>query len=82
MQKLAEGIEYETEEQYADKLQTIKETYFPTKEQQETLNEETSVQTQDDMEVVNEESEAEVAFEGAPESIRRYADAISRTIKK
>ena len=82
MQKLAEGIEYETEEQYADKLQTIKENYFPTKEQQETLNEETSVQTQDDMEVVNEESEAEVAFEGAPESIRRYADAISRTIKK
>ena len=82
MQKLAEGIEYETEEQYADKLQTIKENYFPTKEQQETLNEETSVQTQDDMEVVNEESEDEVAFEGAPESIRRYADAISRTIKK
>ena len=82
MQKLAEGIEYETEEQYADKLQTIKENYFPTKEQQKTLNEETSVQTQDDMEVVNEESEAEVAFEGAPESIRRYADAISRTIKK
>ena len=82
MQKLAEGIEYETEEQDADKLQTIKENYFPTKEQQETLNEETSVQTQDDMEVVHEESEAEVAFEGAPESIRRYADAISRTIKK
>lgn len=82
MQKLAEGIEYETEEQYADKLQTIKENYFPTKEQQETLNEETSAQTQDDMEVVNEESEDEVAFEGAPESIRRYADAISRTIKK
>ena len=82
MQKLAEGIEYETEEQYADKLQTIKENYFPTKEQQKTLNEETSVQTQDDMEVVNEESEDEVAFEGAPESIRRYADAISRTIKK
>ena len=82
MQKLAEGIEYETEEQYAEKLQTIKENYFPGKEQQQTLTEDASVQTQDDMEVINEENEEEVALAETPESIRRYADAISRTLKK
>ena len=82
MQKLAEGIEYETEEQYAEKLQTIKENYFPGKEQQQTLTEDASVQTQDDMEVINEENEEEVALAETPDSIRRYADAISRTLKK
>tara|TARA_B100001029_G_C15063205_1_gene460518 strand:- start:3139 stop:4461 length:1323 start_codon:yes stop_codon:yes gene_type:complete len=82
MQKLAEGIEYETEELYAEKLQTIKENYFPGKEQQQTLTEDTSVQTQDDMEVINEEGGDEVALAETPESIRRYADAISRTLKK
>ena len=82
MQKLAEGIEYETEELYAEKLQTIKENYFPSKEQQQTLTEDTSVQTQDDMEVINEESGDEVALAETPDSIRRYADAISRTLKK
>jgi len=82
MQKLAEGIEYETEEQYAEKLQTIKENYFPSKEQQQTLTEDTSVQTQDDMEVINEEGGDEVALAETPDSIRRYADAISRTLKK
>jgi len=82
MQKLAEGIEYETEELYAEKLQTIKENYFPSKEQQQTLTEDTSVQTQDDMEVINEEGGDEVALAETPDSIRRYADAISRTLKK
>ena len=82
MQKLAEGIEYETEELYAEKLQTIKENYFPGNEQQQTLTEDTSVQTQDDMEVINEEGGDEVALAETPESIRRYADAISRTLKK
>ena len=82
MQKLAEGIEYKTEELYAEKLQTIKENYFPGKEQQQTLTEDTSVQTQDDMEVINEEGGDEVALAETPDSIRRYADAISRTLKK
>ena len=82
MQKLAEGIEYQTEEQYDEKLQTIKENYFPGKEQQQTLTEDASVQTQDDMEVINEENEEEVALAETPDSIRRYADAISRTLKK
>ena len=82
MQKLAEGIEYETEEQYAEKLQTIKENYFPGKEQQQTLTEDASVQTQDDMEVIIVEGGDEVALAVTPESIRRYADAISRTLKK
>ena len=78
MAKLAEGIEYENEEQYAEKLQIIKENYFRGEEvkseEQQPLNEET---TENDMEV-NEDNDSS-SFAEAPESIRRYADAISKT---
>ena len=78
MAKLAEGIEYENEEQYAEKLQIIKENYFRGEEvkseEQQPLNEET---TENDMEV-NEDNDSS-NFAEAPESIRRYADAISKT---
>ena len=79
MIKLAEGIEYENEEQYAEKLQIIKENYFRSEqktEEKEVLSED----TQDDMEVNDDSSED--GMTEAPEHIRKYADAISRTIIK
>jgi hypothetical protein len=78
MVKLAEGIDYVNEEEYAEKLQIIKDNYFREEksEAKEVLNEE----TQDDMEVNDENASDEHAE--APESIRRYADAISKTIIK
>lgn len=79
LQKLAEGVEFESEEQYANKLQIIKENYFRgnNEEEQQVLNEE----TQDDMEMITEDAE-EAVYAEANDSIRRYADAISRTLKK
>jgi hypothetical protein len=79
LQKLAEGVDFDTEEQYANKLQIIKENYFRGSEEsnQQMLNED----TQDDMEAVTENGDDAVYAE-ANDSIRRYADAISRTLKK
>ena len=79
MIKLAEGIEYENEEQYAEKLQIIKENYFRS-EQNTEGKEVLSEDTQDDAEV-NDDS-LEDGMTEAPEHIRTYADAISRTIIK
>jgi len=76
MIKLAEGIEYENEETYTEKLQIIKDKYFRTEdaEDKQVLSED----TQDDMEP-NEENSSDDAMADAPESIRQYASAISRT---
>jgi hypothetical protein len=76
MIKLAEGIEYENEETYTEKLQIIKDKYFRTEdaEEKQVLSED----TQDDMEP-NEENSSDDAIAEAPESIRQYASAISRT---
>jgi len=76
MIKLAEGIEYENEETYTEKLQIIKDKYFRKEdaEDKQVLSED----TQDDMEP-NEENSSDDAMAEAPESIRKYADAISRT---
>ena len=77
MIKLAEGIEYEDEESYTEKLQIIKDKYFRTEnaEDKQVLTEE---DTQDDMEP-NEDNSSDTAMAEAPESIRQYAQAISRT---
>ena len=79
MIKLAEGIEYENEESYTEKLQIIKDKYFRAEdaEEKQVLTEE---DTQDDMEP-NEENSSDDAMAEAPESIRQYAQAISRTNK-
>ena len=78
MIKLAEGIEYENEETYTEKLQIIKDKYFRAEdaEEKQVLTED----TQDDMEP-NEENSSDDAMAEAPESIRQYAQAISRTNK-
>ncbi len=77
MIKLAEGIEYENEESYTEKLQIIKDKYFRAEdaEEKQVLTEE---DTQDDMEP-NEDNSSDTAMAEAPESIRQYAQAISRT---
>jgi hypothetical protein len=78
MIKLAEGIEYENEESYTEKLQIIKDKYFRVEDAEEKTV--LSEDTQDDMEP-NEDSSDDVMAE-APENIKQYATAISRTIIK
>jgi hypothetical protein len=75
MKKLAEGVEFDDVEQYVEKLHMIKENYFPTHTEAEVLSEET---TEDDLETVHED---DTVFE-SNDTIRRYADAITRTLKK
>jgi len=72
MKSLAEGVEFDSTEDYAKKLETIKENYFP---QEEVISEDTSV----DAEPVELEEETEVRVD--PE-MKAYMDAISRSIKK
>ena len=79
MIKLAEGIEYENEESYTEKLQIIKDKYFRAEdaEEKQVLSED----TQDDMEP-NEDNSSDDEMAEAPENIKQYATAISRTIIK
>jgi hypothetical protein len=79
MIKLAEGIEYENEESYTEKLQIIKDKYFRAEdaEEKQVLSED----TQDDMEP-NEDNSSDDVMAEAPENIKQYATAISRTIIK
>jgi hypothetical protein len=72
IKSLAEGVEFESDEDYKEKLETIKENYFP---QEEISEEDTSV----DAEPVELEEETEVQID--PE-MKAYMDAISRSIKK
>lgn len=71
MKSLAEGVDFESDEDYASKLETIKENYFPTEE----LSEDTSF----DSDPVELEEENEVQIDPA---MKAYTDAISRSIKK
>ena len=82
MIKLAEGIEYEDEESYTEKLQIIKDKYFRTEnaEDKQVLTE-GSTDTQDDMEP-NDENSSDDVMAQAPEHIQHYATARSRTITK
>lgn len=70
---LSEGVEFENEEDYSEKLSTIKESYF--KAEVETLTEEFAM---DDEPV---ELEEEVGAPTDP-AMAAYMNAISRTIKK
>jgi hypothetical protein len=76
MIKLAEGIEYEEEESYTEKLQIIKDKYFRAEDAEEKTV--LSEDTQDDMEP-NEDNSSDDVMAEAPENIKQYANAISRT---
>lgn len=71
LQSLAEGVEFEGEDDYLTKLETIKETYFPTDKD---LNEEVGSL---DEEPIEDESDVRV-----DPGMKSYLDAISRSIKK
>jgi len=73
MKSLAEGVEFESEEDYSEKLATIKENYFP--QEEVSSDDDTSV----DAEPVELEEETETMVD--PE-MRAYMDAITRSIKK
>jgi len=72
IESLAEGVDFESEEDYQEKLETIKETYFPT----EVISEDTSFDDQDPIELEEETQEA------IDPGMQAYAEAISRSIKK
>lgn len=72
IKSLAEGVEFESVEDYAEKLETIKENYFP---QEEVISEDTSVD--EDPVMIDEETEVQV-----DPGMKAYLDAISRSIKK
>ena len=69
--KLAEGIEYENEEQYIEKLNVLKESYFP---KSEAVTSEIS-ETDETIEVSDENEEKEKIL---TEDMKHYTSAIKR----
>ena len=78
LQKLSEGISFNNEEEYAEKLNMIKENYFKSNEKQQVLTEDT---VEDELNETSHDAD-DSNYGMANEAIRRYADAISRTLKK
>ena len=81
MQKLADSVDFETEEDYTEKLQVIKENYFPAKGSVQTEGEETSDDSQPEVLTEEEAKEIEETAEMS-DTMKWYSSAISRTIKK
>ena len=80
MQKLAEGVDFETDDQYAEKLQVIKENYFPA--EGSVISEEAG-SDDSEPEVLTEEEVKEVEAEAEMSDVmKRYSRALSRTTKK
>jgi len=73
MESLAEGVEFESAEDYKEKLETIKENYFPQEEVSE------SVAFDDQEEAIELDEETQVSIDPG---MQAYADAITRSIKK
>jgi hypothetical protein len=72
IESLAEGVDFESESDYQEKLETIKETYFP----EEVISEDTSFDDQGPIELEEETQET------IDPGMKAYAEAISRSIKK
>jgi len=72
LQSLSEGVEFDNASNYRKKLEIVKENYFPA----EKLNS----STQNMLEQLNETNEEPAKVTNTP--VSRYADAISRTVKK
>ena len=69
-EKIVEGVEFESEELYREKINVIKENYFPkdsSKSAEQTLVEETTGK--------------EPVFEGTNDTMSKYVSALSKTIK-
>jgi len=80
LQKLSEGITYNNDEEYAEKLTMIKENYFKSNDSKEQMITEENVTETDEINETSVNSDSN--YEMANDAIRRYADAISRTLKK
>jgi len=78
--KLSEGITYNNDEEYAEKLTMIKENYFKSNDSKEQMITEENVTETDEINETSVNSDSN--YEMANDAIRRYADAISRTLKK
>ena len=70
--ELAEGIDFENEEDYKQKLETVKENYFPSE-----TREDGKVVTDNDIDGNPVDDEVLIA----DPTMARYSDAISRTVK-
>jgi hypothetical protein len=70
LNKLLEGVEFENEEIYAEKVKVIKENYFPT-------NKKPEVSAQ----ALIEETDTQATFSGN-DTVASYAQALSRSIKR
>ena len=80
MQKLAETVDFESEDEYAEKLQVIKENYFPANG---SVASEESTNDDSQPEVLTEEEANEVVETAEmSDTMKWYSSAISRTIKK
>jgi hypothetical protein len=77
LKTLSEGLEYDTIEEYEEKLNVIKDQYF----NKETI-EESSSSTLINEDVAGTDPEVEEEVQKVPVEMRGYADAISRTIRK
>lgn len=73
--RLSEGISYEDEDDFAEKVEIIKESYFGASSESKTLTEELG----DDNDPIDDVTEHTVT--GDPE-VNRYAAAISKTLRK
>ena len=71
---LAEGVQFDTVDNYRKKLEIVKENYFP--------SEKTAGKAQSLLEEVNEDQGQPQATQSVDSSVSFYAKAISRTVKK
>ena len=69
LKSLADGVEFESEEDYTKKLETVKENYFPSEEVVSEIADDEPLEIEDDDKNVNG-------------SMANYMNAISRSIKK
>ena len=69
LKSLADGVEFESEEDYTKKLETVKENYFPSEEGGSEIADDEPLEIEDDDKNVNG-------------SMANYMNAISRSIKK
>jgi hypothetical protein len=80
MQKLADSVDFETEEGYTEKLQVIKENYFPA---EGSVAPEGTTNDDSETEVLTEEEAKEVVETAdMSDTMKWYSTAISRSIKK
>jgi len=76
LKSLSEGVDFDSAEDYAKKLETIKENYFGSDSEEETTLSEGYVIDEEPIDI-DEETEGKV-----DPGMRSYMDAISRSIKK